>query len=67
MDEKRCSTTEANIVAIDREIVDMRNRMEKLDEKLDSIERLIIQTRGFIFGVLVLTLLPDSILDLLQK
>ena len=66
MDEKRCSTAEANIVAIDREIVDMRNRMDKLDEKLDSIERLIIQTRGFIFGLLVLALLPDSILDLLK-
>ncbi len=66
MDEKRCSTAEANIVALDREMVDMRFRLEKLDDKLDSIERLITQTRGFIFGLLVLTLVPDSVLDLLK-
>jgi hypothetical protein len=66
MDEKRCSTAEANIIALDREIVDMRFRLEKLDDKLDSIERLIAQTRGCIFGLLVLTLLPDSVLDLLK-
>jgi hypothetical protein len=66
MDEKRCSTAEANIIALDREMVDMRHRMDKLDDKLDSIERLIIQTRGFIFGLLVLTLVPDSVLDLLK-
>jgi hypothetical protein len=66
MDEKRCSTAEANIIALDREMVDMRFRLEKLDDKLDSIERLITQTRGFIFGLLVLTLVPDSVLDLLK-
>jgi hypothetical protein len=65
--KEHCAVLETRITGIDREIIAMRARQVQLEDRLDELKTMMIQVRAFVAGLLVLSLLPDSIIDLLQK
>lgn len=64
---EQCAVTDTRLTGLDREIIAMRARQDRLEERLDELKTMVAQIRAFVAGILVLSLLPDSIIDLLQK
>jgi hypothetical protein len=70
---EQCAVTDTKITGIDREIISMRLRQDRLDERLDAItssvndlKTMVAQIRAFVAALAVLAVLPDSILDILK-
>jgi hypothetical protein len=70
---EQCAVTDTKITGIDREIISMRLRQDRLDERLDAItssvndlKTMVAQVRAFVAALAVLAILPDSILDILK-
>jgi hypothetical protein len=70
---EQCAVTDTKITGIDREIIAMRLRQDRLDERLDSLtssvndlKTMVAQVRAFVAALAVLSILPDSILDILK-
>ena len=64
---EQCAVTDTRLTGIDREIIAMRARQDRLEERLDELKTMVAQIRAFVTGILVLSLMPDSVIDLLQK
>jgi hypothetical protein len=63
---EQCAVTDTKITGIDREIVALRTRQDRLEERLDELRTMMAQVRAFVAGILVLSLLPESFLDILK-
>mgnify|MGYP003959415839 FL=1 len=63
---EQCAVTDTKITGIDREIVALRARQDRLEERLDELRTMMAQVRAFVAGILVLSLLPESFLDILK-
>ena len=63
---EQCAVTDTKITGIDREIVALRARQDRLEERLDELRTMLAQVRAFVAGILVLSLLPESFLDILK-
>jgi hypothetical protein len=63
---EQCAVTDTKITGIDREIVALRARQDRLEERLDELRTMMAQVRAFVAGILVLSLLPESFLDVLK-
>ena len=63
---EQCAVTDTKITGIDREIVALRARQDRLEERLDELRTMMAQVRAFVAGILVLSLLPESFLDSLK-
>jgi len=63
---EQCAVTDTKITGIDREIVALRARQDRLEERLDELRTMMAQVRAFVAGILVLSLLPESFLDIVK-
>jgi len=63
---EQCAVTDTKITGIDREIVALRARQDRLEDRLDELRTMMAQVRAFVAGILVLSLLPESFLDILK-
>jgi hypothetical protein len=63
---EQCAVTDTRLTGIDREIVALRARQDRLEERLDELRTMMAQVRAFVAGILVLSLLPESFLDVLK-
>mgnify|MGYP004003389337 FL=1 len=63
---EQCAVADTKITGIDREIVALRARQDRLEERLDELRTMMAQVRAFVAGILVLSLLPESFLDILK-
>ena len=63
---EQCAVTDTKITGIDREIVALRARQDRLEERLDELRTMMAQVRAFVAGILVLSLLPESFLEVLK-
>ena len=70
---EQCAVTDTKITGIDREIISMRLRQDRLDERLDSLtssvndlKTMVAQVRAFVAALAVLAILPESSFDILK-
>jgi len=63
---EQCAVTDTKISVIEREVVELKLKQDALDQRLDNLTTMVAQIRAFVAGILVLSLLPDSILDILK-
>jgi len=64
---EQCAVTDTRLTGLDREIIAMRARQDRLEERFEELRTMVAQTRAFAAGILALSLMPESIIDLFQK
>jgi uncharacterized protein (DUF3084 family) len=63
---EQCAVTDTKIAGIEREVAELKMKQDAVDLRLDNLTTMVAQIRAFVAGILVLSLLPDSILDILK-
>jgi hypothetical protein len=63
---EQCAVTDTKITVIEREVAALQLKQDLLDSRLDSLTTMVAQIRAFVAGILVLSLLPESFLDILK-
>ena len=63
---EQCAITDTKIAVNEREVAALQLKQDLLDSRLDSLTTMVAQIRAFVAGILVLSLLPDSLLEILK-
>jgi hypothetical protein len=63
---EQCAVTDTKITVIEREVAALQLKQDLLDSRLDDLTTMLVQIRAFVAGILVLSLLPESFLDILK-
>jgi hypothetical protein len=63
---EQCAVTDTKISMIERDVAALQLKHDLLVTRLDSLTTMVAQIRAFVAGILVLSLLPESFLDILK-
>jgi len=63
---EQCAVTDTKITGLEREVAELKMKQDALDLRLDNLTTMVAQIRAFVAGILVLSLLPESFLDIVK-